>query len=131
MLPDLLPPSPQPRVFRLSQSAGPQAQTVLWGSAYEAPSMLGNCHAGIARALAGDQTTEFAWWSTMLEGHVSQLVAGYMEGCRSARRWDLRELAQVHWCAFAVKARLRGARHFPGLWAGADRSLAALQVIHS
>ena len=131
MLEDLLPPLPQPRVFRLLQSAGPQAQAVLWGSEFEAPATLGNCHAGIARALAGDQATELTWWTSMLERHLGQLVQGYMEGCRSAHHWNLREMAQVHWYAFAVRARLRGARHFPSLWAGAGRSLASLQVIHS
>ncbi len=129
MLEDLLPPSPQPRVFRLSQGAGPQAQRTVWGSEYEAPSMLGNCHASIERALAGDQPTELTWWSAMLERHLDQVVAGYMEGCRVARHWDLREVAQVHWYAFSVKARLRGARFFPGLWTRAGRPLSALQLI--
>jgi len=131
MLEDLLPPSPQPRVFRLSQGAGPQAQRTVWGSEYEAPSTLGNCHAAIARALAGDQAMELTWWSAMLERHLGQLVGGYMEGCRTAHHWNLPELAQVHWYAFAVKTRLRGARYFPSLWAGAGRTLAALQVIQS
>jgi hypothetical protein len=128
---DTLPPLTQPRVFRLSQTAGPLPQTVLWGSAHDAPATLSTCHAGITRALAGHKTNEFTWWSGMLERHLNHLVTGYMEGCRTAQHWNLMEIARVHWYAFAVKMRLRGARHFPAIWSGAGRPLAALQLIHS
>jgi len=128
---DLLPPSPQPRVFRLSQSAGPLPQSFLWGNTHEAPATLGNCHAGISRALAGHQSNELSWWSSLLNRHLDQVVTGYMDGCRTAQQWNLKEIAQVHWYAIAVKARLRGARHFPALWKGADRSLSALQLLQS
>lgn len=67
----------------------------------------------------------------MLERHLNQVIAGYMDGCRSAQQWNLMEIAQIHWYAFAVKMRLRGARYLPSLWTGAGRSLAALQLIHS
>ncbi|MBY0503569.1 MAG: hypothetical protein K2X03_06660 [Bryobacteraceae bacterium] len=128
---DSLLPSPQPRVFRLSQSAGPKAQAVLWGSECEAPASLGSCHAGITRALRGDQPIELGWWSETLERHLTQLVDGYMAGCRAAHHWDLPEVVRVHWHAYSIKARLRGARFFPRVWVGASRSLANLQAIHS
>lgn len=126
-----LPSLSPPRVFRLSQSAGPLPQTMLWGSTHDAPATLGNCQVAITRALASQQPGEFTWWSAMLDRHISELVTGYMDGCRSAHHWNVLEVAQVHWYAWAVKARLRGAKHFPALWSGAGRSLTALQQLHS
>ncbi len=106
-------------------------QSILWGSTHDAPATLGNCHAAIARALAGEPSSELTWWSGMLDRHLNQLVSGYMDGCRTAHRWNVGEIARVHWHAFSVKARLRCAKHFPAVWSGAGRSLAALQLIHS
>ena len=126
-----LQPSPPPRVFRLTQSAGLLPQSMLWGSTHEAPATLSNCHLAISRALATQQPSEFIWWSAMLDRHLGELVTGYMDGCRSAHHWNVMEIARVHWYAFAVKARLRGAKHFPALWTGAGRSLTALELIHS
>ena len=121
----------QPRVFRLSQDAGPLPISTLWGSSYEPPATLSCCHAGISQALAGDQPSEFTWWSAMLERHLDQLVGGYMAGCRTAHQWDVAEIVRVHWYSVAIKARLRSARLFPSVWSGAGRSLSALQLIHS
>ena len=127
----LLEPLKQPQVFQLSQSSGLLPQSYLWGSAHEAPSTLGNCHLAISRALSGEQDNELSWWSGMLNSHLDQLVTGYMDGCRRAHHWNFVEVAQVHWHSFAVKMRLRAAKHFPRVWAGAGRSLNALQMIQA
>lgn len=122
-----------PQVFRLSQTAGPLLipQARPWGNVHEAPPLFANCHIEIAGALAAQRHGDVAWWSAMLNRHMDELVRSYMDGCRSAREWNLTEMAQVHWYAFAVKARLRAARHFPRVWNGAGRCLTALEAIQS